>query len=406
MKRQSGAFSVLIILVVGVLIASAIYWFRPQPKTRPAIIPKPPLVSAIRAAPSPYQVTVSTQGTVMPSRQIDLVAEVSGRVLAVNERFANGTFFSENDSLVRLDDRDYRYRAVEASAQVATAERELALERGQARQAKREWRDLGSKEANALSLRQPQVKAAKAQLASAVAQQQQSELNVQRTNIRAPFSGRIQTTHVNVGQYVAAGTVVATVYDSTLAEVRLPLTDRQLALINLPLGATLESNQQVDVVLSASLAGKHYQWPAKLVRTEASVDTRTRFYFGVVEIPQPFDSERYQAPLIVGLFVEASISGRRFDHVLQLPEKSVIDNQFVFTVDDDDTLQRRNVSVVSKANGVAWVRSDILADERIVVSDPNVLQNQTVVTVKLLDAPVAHSSKVEPVQPIQSHTSS
>jgi RND family efflux transporter MFP subunit len=382
MNRQSGSTKIIIILVVGSLFAAGLYWFRPKPKTRPPTDAKPPIVSVISVQPQAQQIYVSTQGTVMPSREISLVAEVSGRVVSASEHFVNGGFFNEKDTMITLDSRDYEYRLAEAVAQVAGAERELALEKGQARQAKREWRDLGSEEANALSLRIPQVKAAEAQLLSAIAQRNQAQLNVERASIRAPFRGRVQTTNANVGQYVTAGTVIASIYDDALAEVRLPLTDKQLALIGLPLGVTLPENQKKAVTLSATLAGKTYQWPAKITRTEASVDATTRLYFAVAEIPEPFDTHRYQAPLITGLFVEAKVSGITFTDVVSIPESAILKNRFVYIVDNNNRLQQRDIHILANHKNAVWITGDIKKDEKLVISDPKVLGSDMLVMLK------------------------
>lgn len=384
MNRQLGSGHIAIIILIGSLVAAGIYWLRPQPQLRPPQAAQAPAVSVIRVAEQHHQLSVTTQGTVTPSRQINIVAEVSGRVVAVSDSFTNGGFFKADDVLVTLDERDYQYRLVDADAQVAAAERELALEKGQARQAKREWRDLGSKEANALSLRQPQVKAAEAQLSSATAQRYQAQLNLQRTRIRSPFNGRILSTHVNVGQYVAAGTVIAQIYDSALAEVRLPLTDKQVALIGLPLGVTLSSEQQIPVLLSAKVAGKEQQWSAKLVRTEASIDAKTRFYFAVVEVPYPFDQTRYPSPLMMGLFVDAMVSGLQFEHVIPVPVKALVKNQFVYVVDEANQLQQRAVNILGQDGNTVWVRGELQSGEHMVVSDPNVLQKNMIVTKKVV----------------------
>jgi RND family efflux transporter MFP subunit len=385
MSRQLGSIRIIIILLVGGLIAGSLYWLRPKPQIRPPVEVKPPPVSVIHIQPQPQQIHVATQGTVMPSRDINLLAEVSGRVMEVSKDFSNGGFVEKDDVLIRLDARDYQYRLVESEAQVAVAERELALEKGQARQAKREWRDLGSKEANALSLREPQVNAANAQLAAAQAQRNQALLNLERTRIRAPFHGRLQETYVDVGQYVTAGTVIARLYDSTLAEVRLPLNDKQIALIGLPLGKSVNDEFPIAVILSAQVAGTEYEWPAKLTRTEASIDSSTRFYFAIAEIAEPFDRDRYASPLVMGLFVEANIVGLQFDDVVTAPEKSIVNEQYVYVVDEQQRVQKRDISVLGKQQNVAWIRGEFNENETLVVSDPKVLQANMLVTPTIVD---------------------
>lgn len=386
MNRESGSINIIVIIIIGSLLAVGLYWFRPTPNTRPLALPKPPVVSVVAITPQTQQLHVQTQGVVASSRDVNLVAEVAGRVVSVHESFVNGGFVSKDDVMVTLDSRDYEYRLINAGAEVAVAQRELALERGQARQAKREWRDLGSDEANALSLRVPQVRAAQAQLRSAIAQRDQAKLNVERASIRAPFSrGRVQETNVNVGQYVSAGTVIANISDSALAEVRLPLTDKQLALIGLPLGVNLSVDQQKDVVLSAVVGGKEYQWPAKITRTEASIDSTTRFYFAVAQVPEPYNTQRYASPLVTGLFVNAKVTGVQLDDVITVPELALIKNSVVYIVDDNNRLQQRVVNRLATNGNMLWVSGDLKQGEYLVVSDPKVLQNNLVVTKKIID---------------------
>jgi RND family efflux transporter MFP subunit len=325
---------------------------------------------------------VDTQGTVEPRRAIKLVAEVSGRVTSVNTHFIDGREFAKGDTLVSLDDRDYQYKLVEAEAQVAVAARELALEKGQARQAKREWRDLGSKDANALSLRAPQVNAAQSQLASARAQRNLAQLSVQRTTITAPFKGRVDTRYVDVGQYVTAGTTIADIYDSDSAEIRLPLSDRQLAFLGLPLGTVFEESEQRSITLSANLAGENRQWQANLIRTESAVDTTTRFYAAIANVRAPFDVSIHPYPLVMGLFVDAAIEGITLDGVIALPEKAVIKNQWLYVV-ENDLIQRRVIQVVGTEKGMILVRGNVAEGDSVVVSDPRVLQSGMKVIVQV-----------------------
>src|SRR5690606_19307376 len=142
-------------------------------------------------------------------------------------------FFGAGEALLQLDPRDYETALDQAEAALADARNTLAQEQGQARQAKREWRDLGNEQANNLFLRKPQLAAAEARVGAAEAGVRQAQLNLERTAIRLPFAGRIVDINVNLGQYVSANTVVASVYDSAVMEVRLPLSTHEMQLLNL-----------------------------------------------------------------------------------------------------------------------------------------------------------------------------
>jgi RND family efflux transporter MFP subunit len=380
MNRHKGSVNIIVILLIGALIAAALYWFRPLPKARPSVPAVPPVVSVMEVNPQTQTLTVNTQGTVEPRRKIQLLAEVSGRVSTINTHFADGGIFADGDTLITLDGRDYQYRLIEAEAQIAAATRELALEKGQARQAKREWRDLGNKEANALSLRKPQVNAAQAQLDSARAQRDIARLNVQRSTIQAPFSGRATKRYVDAGQYVTAGTTIADIYDSESAEIHLPLSDKQVAFLGLPLGTVFDQDEQRPVVLSAIVAGQARQWQALLVRTGAIVDETTRFYSAVVRVQRPFDRQLHDYPLVMGLFVDAAIKGKVVEQLISIPVKSLVDQQWVYLV-ANERIQQRSVQRVRTDGTNVWVQGDLSAGDQLVISDPRVLKPGMQVTV-------------------------
>jgi len=373
-QYQRGRVGLIAIIVVSLTIIAGLWYFKPQPAKRPPSKPSVPIVDSVFVLPQPYQISVSSQGAIVPKRQISLVAEVSGRVVNISENFVSGGFFKADDVLLKLDERDYRYALLNAEAQTANAERELALEKGQARQAKRVWRDLGSAEANSLSLREPQVNAARAALTAAKAEQQRAALNIQRTSITVPFDGRVELSQVNLGQFVPAGSTLGSVFDSSVVEVRLPLSSEQLALVGIIPGYNDLSNLgSMSVELRATIGGKRYRWSARLTRVEASVDNRTRLFHVIAEVNQPFDTSVHEYPLVVGLFVEASISGRVIDNTISIPKKAIINEQ-VFIVNSDSKLELRPFTLIDRKGDMVWMQLDVAANEKIVTSDPRVLK--------------------------------
>ena len=136
--------------------------------------------------------------------------------------------------MLELEKADYEFAIARALAQEAAAAQRVAEERGRNLQAQREWRDLGTVEANDLFLRKPQLRAAEASMAAAQADVSAAELALARTTVRAPFDGRLESKSVDIGQFVAPGTVLAQVYATDGVEVHLPISDSQLALLELP----------------------------------------------------------------------------------------------------------------------------------------------------------------------------
>lgn len=364
----------LLILALGVGVVAALFLLKPPPRTVAPREPGPPQVAVIHAEPEPQSLTVNSQGTVAPRREIDLVVEVAGKVRWTNEKFIAGGFFETGEALLEVESQDYQFALTRAQARVAEAEQVLATEKGRAYQAKREWRDLGNKEANDLFLRIPQLAAAEAGVAAAIADRDAAKLDLQRTKVTAPFTGRVRETSVDVGQYVSPGGRIARIYDTSVAVIRLPLTDRQAALVELPLGFhDGEDGPGPAVLISGVIGGERYQWHGRITRTDASIDVNSRMYYAVAEVNDPFvqSADNVQVPLIVGLFVEAQISGRQIADVITIPRRALFKNNQVYVLDDSNRVQLKNVRVLATTRDEAWIKGDISAGEAIVINGQN-----------------------------------
>jgi len=357
----------LIILVVGILGFLALLNLRPGPEPLPEPEPPKPVVKVERIELQTRALTVETQGSVQPRRSIQLTSQVGGQILEVAPEFVTGGSFSKEDWLVRVDQRDYQFALAGAESTLREAERMLAEERGRSRQAEREWQELGNEDANALFLRRPQLAAAEAAVEAARAQRDQAQLELERAEVRAPFSGRISETLVDLGQHLSPGAQIAQIYDDSLARIRLPLTDSQAALLDLPMAGDLEAKEGPTVTFSGRVSGEPYQWQGRIKRTEASLDAQSRMAYAVAEVERPFDRERHPAPMLMGLFVDAEIEGRVMENVASLPRSAVFRRDRIYTLTDDNEVQEKQVRVLRSEGDRVWVRGDLAEGEAVIV---------------------------------------
>ena len=160
----------LTVLGLGLVVIGLLVYMRPAPKQIELPKPRPLVAEVMVARPAQHRVEIFSQGTVEPKREVQLVARVSGQIKSVSDNFADGAFFSENELLMQIEPIDHELAYTIASAAVANAQEQVAIEKGRSRQAEREWRDLGDAQANNLFLRNPQLNAALASLASADAE--------------------------------------------------------------------------------------------------------------------------------------------------------------------------------------------------------------------------------------------
>lgn len=346
----------LIILIIGIALAAALVVLKPTPKPKPQPAKVPERVSVVPAIASTRALPVYSQGSISPRREIDLTAEVTGRISAVAANYVSGESFSAAQVLVNIDDANYRIALTQAQAQVADATQLLAIERGKGLQAQREWRDLGDQQANELFLRKPQLLAAQAQLQSAQAALAKAQLELDRTQISAPFAGRIRETYANLGQFVTAGSKIARVYDAHLAQVRLPLSDSQLALLDLPLGFRAANNEGPVVTLRATVAGQPRQWLGRISHMEASLDLKTRMYYAVAEIDQRSDANKNN-PLVIGLFVEATIEGKPIEEIIQLPRSAIFQRDKIVRIDQNNIAHPLQVKILASTDAGVYVKA-------------------------------------------------
>jgi RND family efflux transporter MFP subunit len=367
-------FWALLVFFIGGGLSYALLVGKPRPEPESPVAIAPPVVDVVMADPVVQSLSVETQGTVRPLREIKLVSQVGGRVEFVSPRFALGGFFAAHEPLVKVEDVDYQFAIARAESLVAAAKQRVAEEQGRALQAKREWRNLGSEQANALFLRKPQLASAQAALKASEADLAAAQLDLSRTSTSAPFNGRISEKYVDIGQFVAPGTAIATVYDTDVAQVRLPLTDRQVALLDLPLYYDQESTDALsgaDVQLRTRFANKAWEWEGRLVRTDASIDVDSRVVYAVVEIENPFarDPETERPPLSPGLFVNATISGRSLPQVTQLPRSALRSDGSVMIVDSKQRAESRAVQVLQSDTSNVWVQG-LSKGEQVIVNEP------------------------------------
>lgn len=314
---------------------------------------------------------VNTQGEVRPHTEIDLTPEVSGRIVAISDSFAEGAGFEPGETLIQLDDADYKLAVARAEAGVAQAEVLLLQAKAAASIKRQQWLSLNpNREPTPLQVNQPQVEEAEANLHSARAELADAQRDLTRTRIKLPFRGRVASRDVGVGQYVTASTPLGRVFATDRVEVRLPLTDAQLQELDLPMGfVASDKHPGPQVTLSARVGSRKHQWQGHIVRTQAAVDQQTRLIYAVAEVNDPYGTGASDgAPLAVGLFVTAEAESTRERRAVVLPREALRNADKVYVVDGEDRLDIRTVDVLSTSENRVVVASGVTDGERVVTS--------------------------------------
>ena len=363
---------VLPLVVIGIAGFAAVMMIRSRPpvETQPPVF-SPPGVQVHQVTLTEVAMGVTSQGTVQPRTESQLVPEISGRITWVSSSFAEGGFFEEGDVLVKIDPFDYEQALISARSQRAQARLRLAQEQAEAEVAEREWNDLGRGDPRELTLRKPQLDEAEAAIDAAEAGVIRAERDLERADIVAPYAGRVRQKNVDIGQFVRIGDMIATVYAVDVAEIRLPLPDDQLAYLDLPLSYRGERQQvQPPVTLRATFAGEIHEWLGSIVRTESEIDPVSRMVHVIAAVSDPYapSENPNQPPLAVGMYVEAEIEGRVIQNMAAVPRAALRGRDQVLVVSEDERLSFRNVDIFRSTMDVVYVRSGLSDGELVVIS--------------------------------------
>ena len=359
------------VVVAAVIGARTMVALKPEAPTRPPEVTIP-LVRVLEVELTDTTFTVHTQGTVEPRTESQLVPEVSGRIVEVSPSFVAGGFFEPGDLLFRIEPYDYEKVLVQREAEIESARLRIVQEEAEAEVAQWGWDRIGTGQARSLTLREPQIASANAGLAAAEANLDTARRNLERTEVRAPYAGRVREKNVDVGQFVMVGTPVARIYAVDAAEIRLPLPDDQLAFLDLPLNYRGESGRVRGprVTLRVKFAGRNHAWEGRIVRTEGEIDPRTRMVHVVAEVQNPYGrgADPTRPPLAAGMFVEAEIDGRMVENVAVLPRAALRGTDQVLIVDDENRLRFRTIDVLRTTIDEVIVQGGLASGERVNLS--------------------------------------
>lgn len=371
-KQSKFFLPLIVILIAGVLTFGLL-------KTKPDVVEEenefPPLVVEVYEARLDEELRSSTfQGEVRAKSDIELVAQVTGKVVSISDKFIEGGQFAENEAILKIDDADYRVALKLAQASVAEANVELDIELGTAETNKKEWRDLvgeSLEKANPLRLNKPQVQRARARVDAARAQLAQAQLDLSRTTVNAPFAGRVMTKTADLGQFISRGSSIGRVFSTDSVEIRIPMSDIQISELGLSLGQ-LPKDQSLKAAVTTRFGVTNHAWDGYLKSVDASVDNETRLLYGTVVVESPFDMQTKGAiPLAPGLFVDVELDAAETVAGVSVPRTALRNGNQVY-VFEGNKLKTRNVSTLFTSSEIAVLSigegSELLPGELVIVS--------------------------------------
>ncbi len=349
-----------ILAIIGILAGAVLAVFimsslRPEPPKKERV-DLDPLVEVILLEDMSTSFKIQSQGTVRPRTETVLSAEVAGTIVSISPKFVAGGVFQPGEVLMRIDPTNYEVEVEQAEALVS--QRTIEFD--------------GATKLRSQGYRaESELASATAALAAAKAEKVRAARNLERTSIRLPYEGLVRAKETDLGQFVSTGTRLGVVFSTDYAEVRLPLSDLDLAYVDLPDAAAVTATGDANgpaVILSAVQRGKPVNWPAIIVRSEGVVDEKSRVTYVVARIADPYQLHGDGVPLPIGTFVSATITGTMAENIIQLPRGVVRGTNELLFLDKDDTLRIRNVSIVRADSEYVYIDGGADVGDRVVVT--------------------------------------
>jgi len=355
LRRRSA---VLLVLFGTAVLLVLMYGWSPE-STRVVPVDSVMQVNVISVRYQAQRLPVSLEGIAAAADQVVLLAEVSGTVISRSESLRDGAVVAAQEALLSIDPKSYQLALAERRSQVSGARLHLADTRARAKVARRVNGDKGSDYARLV----PHLEEAQARLAAAEAGLAQAEIELEKTTVTAPFHGRLRDVRVSPGQFVRAGEAMATLFSTDRVEVRLPVRDEWLALLDLPLSgdAVIEP---VTAHLHGRFAGRDVVWQGQLVRREGGINQNRMLYL-VVQVE---DADKGAVPLEPGVLVRAEIEGKYQPRIAALPRSVLSAGTNVWLVDEQQRLRRRQVEIVHQDSDYVYISDGLKDGDQIALS--------------------------------------
>lgn len=383
---------VLLFAVIGAAVAGG-YWYWQKPaagdgagksekaKGKGKGRGGPLTVSAVQAVAKPMPVLIDAVGTVEPEQSVQVRAQVSGVLQAV--QFKEGDKVKAGQLLFQIDPRTFQAQYNQALA--ALARDKAQLENAKAQQQRLEpllKREFITRQEYDVAV--TSTKSLEATLQASQAQVEQARIQLDFARITAPISGRTGQLSVKPGNLVGAsggGVPLVTINSTDPVLVSFSIPERQLEDIR-----RFQSEKGMRIEILPDRAGAPVA-TGKLVFVDNTVTPQT----GTVLLKTRVDNSK--EAIWPGQFVNVRVVLTVEPEAVVVPEVAVQpgqDGPFVYLIGAEDKVEIRTVKVSRQIGSEVVIASGVSAGDRIITDIPQALRPGS--TVKVAD-PAADGEK-------------
>ena len=321
--------------------------------------PQATLVKTMKVITRTTPIVYDYTGFVEATQEMNLAPQVTGQIIAKN--FKGGDTVQAGQVLYEIDPRTYRANLLSAEGNLARARAALAnAEMDAERYTKLYEQNAVSKQMldNAVTARDQ----ARASVTALEGLLLNAQINMEETKVTAPFTGRTDTSSVEVGNYVEAGkTTLTKISNTDPVFVKFSISEPEyltLAAANTGGGAALDN-------LTAVLAnGETYDVKGQVTEVNRGISDNT----GTLTIKATFQNPNKK--LLPGMFAHIQATGGVRDNALLIPQRSVAElmyKKFVYIVGNDNKVTMKEIKLGQTVGRLVMVNSGLTGEETLVV---------------------------------------
>lgn len=330
----------------------------PEESSPPKVLPT---VTVLPVQSSDHRVVITSHGELQPVEVTQLSAQVSGEVVSWHPNFVGGGVVKRGEVLFSIEQDNYQAAVLQAEAQLANAKANLIEEKARAEVAKRQARSLPEKQVTDLYLRKPQLLSANAQVKSAQAELKRAKRDLANCKVVAPYDALVVAREIGVGQFISAGSPVATLNNIEAAEIHIPIAGFDSAFLPQSYEG-LEAKVIEHGIVTTTRIGQ-------IARDSGVVDSSTRMLSMVVRVEDPYALTSDDTPLKFGSYVEVQFAGKELKHIYRLPQE-IVNNRQVWVVNEQGELEPRTVNVLRAEKEFMLINQGLADNEQLVLTVP------------------------------------
>lgn len=363
-------------------------------------------------------------GIVQPDVSLQAKAEITGRITYIHPLLKKGEIFAKNTLLLKIDDKDYLLQLKQSQADLLAntanleemkinienneLELKLASEKLKVReseysrliklkktgavsqsnvdaekqnllQQKQEVQQLKNKQTTLPST----LEVMKAQLEIAKAKLAKSERDLQRTQIKIPFNGRISQVYTELDQYMPTGSQLfdASGLDKIMVNAQFPISQFSTfsrsfeknkinfkSVKEIPSMSTVLESLGLSATIE-SAAGDFKSWSAKVERFSDDLDPKSRTIGVAVTVEGSYKSIQpgVRPPLLEGMYMKVVLRGAASE-TIAIPRYAMHEDQ-IYIINSKDQLKRITLTDVQYQGELILVKNLLKSGDRIITSD-------------------------------------